>query len=122
MVSWGEALKYALKISSAGSLLKLAGTILSIVGVAFLSKLIFSVVLEGLLNLAAEMIQQLGQISGQQITQFNFMLNYTKDQMIRDGIIGILTYFFGSMFRFMGEKVPEIKYTVELIKKELEKR
>ena len=122
MVSWGEALKYALKISSAGSLLKLAGTILSIVGVAFLSKLIFSVVLEGLLNLAAEMIQQLGQISGQQITQFNFMLNYTKDQMIRDGIIGILTYFFGSMFRFMGEKVPEIKYTVELIKKGLEKR
>ncbi|MCD6483330.1 MAG: hypothetical protein J7K83_03640 [Candidatus Aenigmarchaeota archaeon] len=122
MVSWGEALKYALKISSAGSLLKLAGTILSIVGVAFLSKLIFSFVLEGLLNLAAEMIQQLGQISGQQITQFNFMLNYTKDQMIRDGIIGILTYFFGSMFRFMGEKVPEIKYTVELIKKELEKR
>jgi len=122
MVSWGEALKYALKISSAGSLLKLAGTILSIVGIAFLSKLIFSFVLEGLLNLAAEMIQQLGQISGQQITQFNFMLNYTKDQMIRDGIIGILTYFFGSMFRFMGEKVPEIKYTVELIKKELEKR
>ena len=122
MVSWGEALKYALKISSTGSLLKLAGTILSIVGVAFLSRLIFSFVLEGLLNQTIEMVQQLGQISGRQITQFNFILNYTRDQMIRDCIIGVLTYFFGSTFRFMGEKVPEIKYTVELMKKEFEER
>lgn len=123
MVSWKDSLKYAMKISSTGSLLKLSGVILILIGIAFLSKVVFILVLGEIFKKTITAFQQVGIVNSQQLLQnFEFITNYQQNEMVKDTLIGILTYFFGSVLKFIGEKVPEIKYTVELIKKELETR